>query len=717
MPFEYEALVGHLYVVGGRSISAPPPGALVEVSPRKAARGREADTIFTLVLPSGDLVAPASFYEQMAALTAERYFNSTGSVTAGLRTVYGHLNENLYEHNARNPQRYEASMLCAVLRGSDLYLSRVGGAVGLLRHNGEMQSFPSDFSNDEALIGPPLGVHLSPDVKMAMYQVNSGTRLILSDVALADMEMSEIAAALALPDISEVLVALKDKVKAQITLTVIEFVPPEQPTVLPVREAESTNRTVPTSTSEVRATPTSASTPTASEAEDVSGQESGQPRLSPERNDSLKRAIGSVALGTGKALEGVNNSLDKVLPLPKEGQKSRLSTPAATGVAILIPILVVILVVAMWLSGTGESEFDLCVTEANRAAELARGVASSDVTGTLAAWNAVLVIVDRCNEIRPNDPTMTTLTQDARTVIDALLQIERRLIAPIDRLPSAALTRGVLQGDDLYVLDDGNDQVYRLTMNTEGTDLASQSARVPIPGMRRQGVVNQFTVGDIFDIAWTDDGSGVSQGSVITALDRNGVLVDCPPTFLQNCNAQQLNTDTWNQPVAMQFWEGRLYILDPSANQIWRYVPSGGAYPNPPIEYFVGEGRPDLRTAVDFAIDTPGSVYILLADGSVLRYNGGTPEPFTLDAFPSEQSMRSAVSMFLNTNPIAQNIYFVDREDRTIYETTQRGTFVNSYRADDESLFDGISFALEDATKRIIYVLSGDWVLAFRRGG
>ncbi|MBC7870407.1 MAG: hypothetical protein H7Y09_06170, partial [Chitinophagaceae bacterium] len=52
MAFEYEALVCHLYVVGGRSISAAPPGALVEVAPRKAARGREADTFFTLVLPS-----------------------------------------------------------------------------------------------------------------------------------------------------------------------------------------------------------------------------------------------------------------------------------------------------------------------------------------------------------------------------------------------------------------------------------------------------------------------------------------------------------------------------------------------------------------------------------------------------------------------------------------------------------------------------------------
>ncbi|MEO8391779.1 MAG: hypothetical protein ABI700_02200, partial [Chloroflexota bacterium] len=88
MPFEYEALVGYLYVVGGRSISAPPPGTLVEIAPKKAARARELDTFFTLVIPSGETVAPAAFYEEMARKGAEQYFNSTGSVTAGIKTVF-----------------------------------------------------------------------------------------------------------------------------------------------------------------------------------------------------------------------------------------------------------------------------------------------------------------------------------------------------------------------------------------------------------------------------------------------------------------------------------------------------------------------------------------------------------------------------------------------------------------------------------------------------
>src|SRR5215207_233535 len=99
MPFEYEALVGHLYVVGGRAISMMPPGTLVEVAPRKAARGREADTFFAMILPSGEQIAPAAFYEQMCRVSAERYFASAGSVTSGLRSVFNSLNDDLYTHN------------------------------------------------------------------------------------------------------------------------------------------------------------------------------------------------------------------------------------------------------------------------------------------------------------------------------------------------------------------------------------------------------------------------------------------------------------------------------------------------------------------------------------------------------------------------------------------------------------------------------------------
>ncbi|PJF24786.1 MAG: hypothetical protein CUN53_16075, partial [Phototrophicales bacterium] len=157
MAYELEALVGHIYLVGGRTISTPPPGALVEVAPRKAARAREGETFFCLVLPIGGKPAPPVFYEEMAALAAERYFEGTSSVTAALRDVISHLNENLYAHNTTSPARYEASMVCAALHGTELYVAKAGAGAAIIRSRGELLPFPTAFDNAEALGGTPMG--------------------------------------------------------------------------------------------------------------------------------------------------------------------------------------------------------------------------------------------------------------------------------------------------------------------------------------------------------------------------------------------------------------------------------------------------------------------------------------------------------------------------------------------------------------------------------
>ena len=145
MAFELEALVGHLYIVGGRVINVNPPGALVEVAPPAAAQGREGDTFFVLIVPSGS-IAPTTFYEQLAQLAAERYFNMGGSVTIALRTMFQQINRDLYQHNLEHAeagrQRFETSMIAAVLHEDDVYVGRVGPVVSVLQTAGLTLTFP-----------------------------------------------------------------------------------------------------------------------------------------------------------------------------------------------------------------------------------------------------------------------------------------------------------------------------------------------------------------------------------------------------------------------------------------------------------------------------------------------------------------------------------------------------------------------------------------------
>lgn len=703
MPFEYEVLVGYLYVVGGRSISAPPPGTLVEVASRRVARGRELDTFFTLVLPSGETVAPAAFYEQMARTGADQYFNSTGSVTAGMKTAFTHLSENLYEHNSSDPRHYEASMVCAVLRGSDLYVGKVGSGVGLFRHNGETQPFPTDFSYREALNTPPLGVQREPEIRMGRYQVNAGTRLLISDATLLDLPMDTLTASLGMEDIGALLAEMREHAHRQITAMAVEFVPPSAEVNLPVKVGESS------------AVITGQAPPPPPADAPASADAPGGVRRSARRGTLLRTIGGRLAGLVAGLLDLIVRLIDRLIPTPPEGKKSWLSSPIAAAFALLVPVIIVVLVVLFWISGTGESEFDQCMNRATTTFETAKNIASGDVSGREAAWNAVLAVALECDQLKPTDTTIDSMQAEAQAQLDQMQLVSRRTITPIYTFPaSSLLTQAILQGEDMYVLDSANQQVYRVTLTTDGWGVVPGSY-TPIPAMRRSGKVINYDVGDLIDIAWADNGAGVSQSNVIVALDKNGVLIACPPRFLQECNAQQLQgTELWKKPVAIQFWEGRIYILDPEANQIWRYDPSSGSFSGNPREYFSGSNRPDITSVIDFSITSSGDVFLLTNTGVLARFTSGAQQDFAFSAF-EQQKMSSPTAMYMNTNPIAQGFYFAEREQRTIFETTMAGTFVNAYRAERDDFFALLSNVVADTNQGIVYALSGNSILAFRR--
>ena len=284
MAFDLEALVGHLYVVGGRPINVNPPGASVVVAPPSAARGREGDTFFTLIVPSGT-IAPTSFYEQLAVLAAERYFSMSGSVTIALRAVFQVLNRNLHEHNEEHSeyeqQQFKASIIIAVLHGDDLYVGRVGPVMSVLQTVGLTLTFPDDPGDKAQFFSAPLGVLPEPEVSMVRYGVNAGTRFALADANLADFGEAQLTSILLENDIEKVLDALREALKVQGQLMLVELVPPE---------AESPVLTAPgESTAEVNAK--------LAEARQIVDREGVDDERSPPRETGRGTALGIVSPG------------------------------------------------------------------------------------------------------------------------------------------------------------------------------------------------------------------------------------------------------------------------------------------------------------------------------------------------------------------------------------------------------------------------------------
>ena len=704
MAFELEALVGHLYIAGGRTIKTHPPGALCEVAPKKAARGREQDTFFALVLPSGTN-APITFYEQMAVMAAERYFTTTGSITSALREVFNTLNNNLFEHNASGRKHYEANFACAVLRGDELYLARSGAAIAILRHDGETQSLPESLADEEALFQPPLGVRPIPEVQMKRYNAASGTRLLLVDANAAELKVENINTALMAGNIEKALDDYRMLVTNMTQAMLVEFVPMETPASVPVIAGESSKAIVAEMTA-TRSTQTS----------EVLSASTGSPRTAdkPHRPNIVSRIIGGIARFLGSFFTAIGSLLGRILGRNAESRSVRYSAGFATTILFALPILIVVVVMVSWAAGLGETRFETCVGQALDAAMVARTIDSSNPQGVLAAWQPTFLKVDDCDRLRPGDLLLATIRAEGLDVVDRLRNIERRPLISIAGLPNANLTSLVLQGLDMYALDTNNSLVYRWQLAPDGVTLATNPQ--PLISIRKEASVDGLVMGDILDITYD------STLDVIVALGANGVLFQCPPRFINECDAQQLlASDTWVTPVAIQVWRGNLYLLDTGGNQLWRYQPSGGSFGGIPSEYFTGTLRPDLRPGVDFAIstagNTAGAVYILYNNGLLTKHFSGEPDPFAFAGFPEGQALTATTTnaLYLNDSPIDTAFYVISAASRVIYETSVAGSFIAGYKVDNEEALALMSDIVTDPNLQIMYVASGSNVYAIQQ--
>ncbi|MDQ7025584.1 MAG: hypothetical protein Q9P44_08500 [Anaerolineae bacterium] len=714
MAFELEALVGHLYIAGGRTIKTTPPGSLCEVAPKKAARGREIDTFFVLVIPSG-VIAPNTFYEQMALMAAERYFSQTGSVTSALRDVFNTLNNNLFEHNAAGRKHYEASMIIAVLRSQDLYVARAGAATLVLRYSGETKTIPENLTDDDKLFKAPLGVQPIPDIEMSRYPVDEGTRLMLCDANITEITKENITQSLLAAHIEQVLDDLKALVTLQVQMMVVEFVAPDIPVMIPAATGQST--------AVLQAEIAAARVKVVQDEAIAKAHEKEIARRNTPQARIKQRLIGgsvSVARSTGHTLTAIGNLTGKLIGTESSPKQARMSATFMMTAVIGLPVVVIAIVMLSWVFNVGQTAFEDCVTNAVAAANTARVIDSNNPAGVLAAWQGTQTIVGDCDELRPdnNDPQLRQIAQEAQSIIDRLNGIDRRNATIIYAFPDADISRLILQGLDIYAFDNTANITYRLTLRDDGMGAAGthQIISSMAAGSRIESL--GVFVGDIISIDFDE------QRTQLIALDENGILISCSPRFVSDCDFQRLlGAENWINPTQITMWQGNLYVMDAGSDQLWRYEPISGTnnYASPPTEYFTGSIRYELDNAVDFTIgntgSTRGAVFILYEDGTMTHHLGGDPIDFAFSGFRDglELSTASVQSMFLNDDPIDTGFYFVSRPTRTIYETTAAGTFRAAYRVQDETLFERITQVVADAGEGIVYVASGNTILAFNK--
>lgn len=157
---------------------------------------------------------------------------------------------------------------------------------------------------------------------------------------------------------------------------------------------------------------------------------------------------------------------------------------------------------------------------------------------------------------------------------------------------------------------------------------------------------------------------------------------------------------SFRKGIRITDWGSKLYILDPSSDQIWRYtyVKSKDAFAT--AEGYKNEG--DLKNAVAFSIDS--SVYVLNHDGSISRFYGGKKQTLQIDRAPFSP-MTSPTRIY--TDADMTQIFVLDSAEAKVYvyyknPKTQGLDYVQQIAMDGMSDIRDISF---DKNTNHLYLL------------
>ncbi|MBN1563651.1 MAG: hypothetical protein JXA10_07425 [Anaerolineae bacterium] len=415
---------------------------------------------------------------------------------------------------------------------------------------------------------------------------------------------------------------------------------------------------------------------------------------------------------------------ERILPAPDNEGNQGIPTSVAVGLAILIPLVIVIVVVGLALSEQGKTDYELIMerAQAKHQEALTLSNQSCDNRALRPLWVEVLSLAQQAAEYRPNDLDVLVMAADARNYLDCYDGVVRRNLGLMHTFaPDAELVGPIVNGGvDLFVLDRTNSAVYHDTLNANGDGLTSRSDD-PILYRGYSTTSGEYTVQNLIDIEWLTSG-GTVHDNVLIALDSNGVLWAYSPSFFTT--VQQLITSGWENPVAIAVFDQWLYVLDAGADQVWRYTPPAGenAYSVAAEEYFNGEEIPDLENAVDIAISSDeGAVYILFRDGIVRKYRRNTQgyveeQPFVYKEQPAG-ALASGTALFIDNDPASVSLYIVDQENATIYRTTFSGRYNRGIRPQNlPDAFNVVSGIYADSVVRNnMYVVAGNKLYHFGR--
>jgi hypothetical protein len=301
----------------------------------------------------------------------------------------------------------------------------------------------------------------------------------------------------------------------------------------------------------------------------------------------------------------------------------------------------------------------------------------------------------------------STLRQDVNGLLNAIGKLEDTLTRVVKLVPSATIDKfpnGVgfatgplaVREESTYVLDAIESRVV------EGNFGEADSATV----LRKGDRVSSIKIEKPIAI--------VNRALSVVVIDTNYNLVSLQPN--QNPRLLRIvGTGKWRKPVAFDNFNNNLYILDPEAGDlgmIHKYQVTAGGYELEPISYVNQSEEIDLSDAIDLAID--GEIFVLLQNGSILRFSGGRKVPFEINGLFGGKIQATRIF----TEVTADSLYLVDPKHERIVEVDKtegsEGAFIRQFKfAGSDSFFADIRSIWIDEAERKLLVLGKESLRQF----
>ncbi len=627
------------------------PGLVVLTPTRKAARGREMDTIIALASISGAAGITPESVNAWLQKKVEGFYATPGTVTFAMKTLLEAMNIDLMERNlrrAKEGKRITASLALVVLRRGSIYTAITEGARAYFASGSDSQ----DFSDLESK-GKGLGISQSVNFRFVQQELQENDLLVISSQPSEAWQAQTFAGSTGLLDDAvgrrlfnqagksfkaAMLRFVKGKggvtqsamVSHAVSTPVVTEIPAitessvltskAQPEPLPewiMTEGQKADQSA--ATSELRPEEMVAEsidittrivnepiTPESIAEVEAETPKKASPSTVQVKAGKLTKKMVAEAEGAGSAF---SRFIQKILPgLADEPLK--LSPTALIGISVIVPVVILFLAGMVYMKQGQSKQFDQNLVMAQQYYMQAE-LQVNDPPLYLASLQQSLFWLEKAESYGRSDLS-NSLRLKVQGELDILQGVQRLEMVEViaGGLPAGSnISQIVANSTDLYLLEEESGSILHYYMGSAGYEKDDDFSC----GSSPDNVLSQL--GKLIDMAPLNVNNQFR--ATVLGVDAKGNTVFCIPGEAGIAGSLVPPDQGWKQLKAVALDGGYLYALDSGGRAVYRYEGNGVLFENMPVLFFDNQ-IPDLTKAIDIEVNGD-ELYILRNNGQMVE--------------------------------------------------------------------------------------------------